>query len=85
MHSAFLRRGGLAGCDDGKLRRLRHSRFTRTNHIARFCNLLVRFDRGLLTVADQCISQTVLERAEPAIVVPPLKEPRVENRLTDLL
>jgi len=85
MHSAFLRRGGSPVVTTEKLRRLRHSRFTRTNHIGRFCNLLVRFDRGLLTVADQCISQTVLERAEPALVVPPLKEPRVENRLTDLL
>src|SRR5580700_4653239 len=41
--------------------------------------------RGLFTVPDQRIVQTVLERAEPGLVVPPLEEPVAENRLADLL
>jgi hypothetical protein len=35
--------------------------------------------------ADQCIVQNVLERAEPALIVPPLEEPVAENGLPDLL
>jgi hypothetical protein len=43
------------------------------------------FHRGLFTVADQCIVQTVPERAEPGLVVTPLEEPVAENRLAHLL
>ena len=39
----------------------------------------------LVAVADQCIAQTVLEWAEPGLIVPPLEEPLAENRLADLL
>ena len=35
---------------------------------------VVRCQQALFTVAHQCIVQTVLERAEPGLVVPPLEE-----------
>jgi len=41
--------------------------------------------RDLFPITDQSITQTVLERAEPALVVPPLEEPVAENGLPDLL
>jgi hypothetical protein len=40
---------------------------------------------GLFTIADYCIGQSVLERSEPGLVVPPLQEPLADNRLADLL
>ena len=39
----------------------------------------------LFAVADQRIAQTVLEGAEPGLVVPPLQQPLTEDRLADLL
>jgi hypothetical protein len=42
-------------------------------------------NRGLLGVPDQCIAQTILERAEPGLVGSPLEEPLSKNRLADLL
>jgi adenylyl-sulfate kinase len=45
---------------------------------------LVRTNRSL-TVANQRIAQKVPQRAEPGLVVPPLKKPLPKNRLTDLL
>src|SRR5215813_14150009 len=41
--------------------------------------------RDLLAVADQCIIQRVLERAQPWLAIPPLMEPLAENLLADLL
>src|SRR5438477_12739248 len=40
---------------------------------------------SLFAVADQCIAQTVLQRAKLGLVIPPLEKPVVEDRLTDLL
>ena len=40
---------------------------------------------GLFTIADHGIGQSVLERSEPGLVVPPLEEPLADNRLADLL
>ena len=40
--------------------------------------------RGLFTIADQSIPQSIPERAEPGLVVSPLEETLAENRLTDL-
>ena len=45
----------------------------------------MKLQRDLFTVADQCIVQLVLERAQPGLVIPPLKEPAEENRPSDLL
>ena len=39
----------------------------------------------LLAVANRCIVQFVLERTQPWLVMPPLKEPSAVNRLSDLL
>jgi hypothetical protein len=41
--------------------------------------------KDLFTVADQCITQLVLERAQPWLVVPPLNEPAAEKPLSNLL
>jgi hypothetical protein len=46
---------------------------------------LIRCHQGLVTVADQCIVQTILKRAELGFVVPPLDKPIAENRLANLL
>ena len=41
--------------------------------------------KDLFTVADQCITQLVLERAQPWLVVLPLNEPAAEKPLSNLL
>ena len=40
---------------------------------------------GLFMVSNQCIAQTLLERADPGLVVLPLEKPISENRLANLL
>ena len=41
--------------------------------------------RGLFTITCQRIAQSILERTEPGLVVPPLEGPVAEDRLADLL